>query len=216
MEQHKILIIGAGGITSYLLPCLTKTSKPNQVVIYDGDNLERRNLRRQASFNDLDVNNNKAQILGEKFGTNYVPEFFHENNCQHKPKYILCCADNNAARVSAQIYAQRHNSTLIIGANEYESAEAYAWHTKTGLPKPTKFYPELLEADDSPEQALGCDHQETIKQHEQLPIANMVAASFMLALFHTIKNLPDIRELAYIKNHHLSNLLSTNSQSWNT
>jgi tRNA A37 threonylcarbamoyladenosine dehydratase len=50
-QKLKALIVGAGGVTSYMLPAL-KNSFDLEVTLIDGDILEKRNLDRQLFRNN--------------------------------------------------------------------------------------------------------------------------------------------------------------------
>ena len=59
----KILIIGAGGTGGYVIPHLYRiayaSGRKCQIIIADGDIVERKNLIRQ-NFAECDIGNNKA------------------------------------------------------------------------------------------------------------------------------------------------------------
>ena len=57
----KAVIVGAGGVTSYMLPAL-KNSFDLHLTIFDGDRLEKHNLDRQL-FRNNQVGEFKARAL---------------------------------------------------------------------------------------------------------------------------------------------------------
>lgn len=72
----KIMILGAGGTGSWLLPKLIKIlnqavtkgmSSEFSILIADGDEVEPKNLMRQ-NFVEQDIGKNKAQVIAERYG----------------------------------------------------------------------------------------------------------------------------------------------------
>jgi adenylyltransferase/sulfurtransferase len=127
------LIIGAGGVASYLLPCLLKAFKLERVTVIDKDVLEERNLDRQL-FSYTDVGKYKASALVERLikdGTNgavidvIVDWFTGVTQLPEGVDAIICVADNHEARRNAIQLAYEHDIRCYIGGNEYFDAEAY-------------------------------------------------------------------------------------------
>ena len=71
LKQRKLLIIGAGGIGSYLASFLERISQERQalydITIYDDDKVEEKNLSYQ-NFNVEDIGKSKVRVLGNKIG----------------------------------------------------------------------------------------------------------------------------------------------------
>ena len=71
LKQRKLLIIGAGGIGSYLTSFLERISEERQalydITIYDDDKVEEKNLSYQ-NFNVEDIGKSKVRVLGNKIG----------------------------------------------------------------------------------------------------------------------------------------------------
>ena len=71
LKQRKLLIIGAGGIGSYLASFLERISEERQalydITIYDDDKVEEKNLSYQ-NFNVEDIGKSKVRVLGNKIG----------------------------------------------------------------------------------------------------------------------------------------------------
>jgi tRNA A37 threonylcarbamoyladenosine dehydratase len=68
MSKPKLnaLIIGAGGVTSYMLPAL-KNSFDLEANIIDGDKLEKKNLDRQLFRNNM-VEKSRPSIVPQQYG----------------------------------------------------------------------------------------------------------------------------------------------------
>jgi len=195
IPKINMLIIGAGGVASYLIPILYRVFKGSTFLIFDGDKLEERNLDRQA-FDAGEIGHNKAaaiiqtlliraeletenadQVSSEELvafdkfytGSHDIPE-------EYRPylRLIICVADNHEARKFALLSADELQIPCIIGANEYFDSEAYiyqpAWKDTPMDPRIKS--PEILTSlTGSP---LHC--QEEQEASPQLAIANFACA----------------------------------------
>ena len=97
METRKIMIIGAGGIGSYLASFLDRIGLYT-ITIYDEDDIEEKNLPYQ-NYDSLNVGDKKVNAL-----------MYHHRNIDGEPYMVLvkeqlenydliiCCADNLAVR----------------------------------------------------------------------------------------------------------------------
>jgi molybdopterin/thiamine biosynthesis adenylyltransferase len=189
-QKLKATIIGAGGVTSYLLPALKK-SFDLSVVLFDADKLETKNLDRQL-FRNSDVGKYKAEALlrannFRKSEATAVCSFFEEDLLDTEYRLffgtacdvIICAADNHPARRAAIHAAKVMNKPLIIAANEYSTSQAFFYDSMFDLefPKidPYVRYPEIETSNaGSPIRCQG----EALESTPQLAIANQVAASF--------------------------------------
>jgi molybdopterin/thiamine biosynthesis adenylyltransferase len=198
-----IYIIGAGGVGSWLAHSLCKLVSPKQVILMDGDTLETRNLDRQL-FGVADVGKNKAEVLGQRLGCTAIPQYFSSHTRDYGPMdWLICCADNNAARRACLDDADRAELAVIIAANEKTSAEAYYYNSFDypsvfELLDPRVYYPELL-TDNAPDPratAIGCVG-EAQKQTPQLVSANFMAAALAQWLFVLwaleVPNMPEMK-----------------------
>lgn len=181
-----IHLIGAGGIGSWLVPKLCRLAKPREIRVHDGDTLERRNLDRQL-FREDQIGQNKALALAAIHGMQHAPKFVTADSLRGSPDdWIICAADNNAARRAALAIADRDGPRVIVAANEYEDAEAYVYSSEwQGTPlDPRVYYPGLL-ADNAPDptRPAGCtgDAQEA---EPQLATANDLAAALAIQLYY--------------------------------
>lgn len=184
-------IIGAGGVASYLLPCLIKAFKPEKITIIDKDVLEERNLDRQL-FSVLDVGRPKADSLWRKVteggntGTIFevVTEWFTPATViPNDVDAIICVADNHEARRNAIVAAYERNIRCYLGGNEYFDAEAYVtWadHIGTRL-DPRVRYPAIATSHEG--SPLRCQGEEQ-EIHPQLAIANYRCAGHLMHLLY--------------------------------
>lgn len=184
-----IVLIGAGGVASYLLPVLLKAFKPSKITIYDKDMLEERNLDRQL-FDPEMVGTNKATALLATISPNnpthfeIIDEWFTQaTKLPDGVDFIVCVADNHMARYAACLAAQDLGIRAYVGGNEYFDHEAFVYdpkHAGTRL-DPLVRYPNIrTETRGSPTRCQG-EEQEA---HPQLAIANFGCAAKLLHLIH--------------------------------
>lgn len=189
------LIIGAGGVASYLLPVLLKTFRPQALTIVDKDILEKRNLDRQM-FDASQVGTSKAGALHTLHQKTWLefckPErgkgffvledwFSDSTVLPDGIDAIICCADNHEARHSAIKRAYVLDCHAYIGGNEYLDSQAYAYHPSwIGTPKdPTVRYPEITTSHEG--SPFRCTGDAQIAS-PQLAIANFACAAKLLHL----------------------------------
>lgn len=193
------LIIGAGGVASYMLPVLLKTFKPEALTIVDKDTLEERNLDRQM-FKPEQVGMNKAQALlmlhyGHAVGViNYktgpqwpkgitvIEQWFTESTMLPEGiDAIFCVADNHMARYAAICKANELGCYAYIGGNEYVDSQALVHHRDwRGTPRDllTKYPNIATDETGSPFRCTG----EAQEASPQLAMANMHCAAKLLHL----------------------------------
>lgn len=183
-------IIGAGGVTSYLLPALNK-SFDLSVCLIDGDKLEKKNLDRQL-FRTNDIGEYKASALlrantiRKAKGVPICAYFdmdLLDTECRlyfgKSCDLIICAADNHPARRDAVLAADIMRVPLVIAANEYSTSQAFIYHPdlQDKYPKlhPFTRYPEIETSNEgSPIRCQG----EALESTPQLAIANQVSAGF--------------------------------------
>lgn len=196
MKLGNIIVVGCGGIGSYLVPPLSRVAmygvrpKP-AMLLFDGDTVEHKNLQRQQ-FIEEHVGHAKVDIAcamcPDDMDVRAIREYLHEGMELPPNSVILVCVDNHAARKSALSIADRQELPVIIVANEVNSAQGYIYFPEwkdTPLDPRVRF-PEILtdESDDPVKASAGCNEHETlVKTGGQTAIANFMAASFALQLF---------------------------------
>lgn len=182
-STENVILIGAGGVSSYLIPALRKSFQ-GRIFVIDGDILEERNLDRQL-FPEFQIGKNKATALSELFpNIEPIEQYFTAAlTLPENVKAIFCAVDNHPARKAALEAADRENVPLICGANQTLDSEAYIYFPEWKKTKadPRVRYPEILtEKSGDP---ISCQGDEAIEAFPQLPVANMNAAAKMLHLY---------------------------------
>lgn len=159
-----VLLIGSGGTGAYvaeeLVSILGATGKSHVVVVIDGDEVEERNLERQA-FYPQDIEKNKARAVVNRIETGdsqnvsvYAYEDFiytwleiiditkrvwelHEDQTE---LMIICGADNNAVRHRIDLATKTlheldlfDNVITIDSGNEEYTGEVLITHLKRGV-----------------------------------------------------------------------------------
>ena len=93
MNKKKILIIGAGGIGSFLIPIIDKV-RLYYIEVADPDKVERKNLTYQ-NFNTTDIGENKAQLMNDYNSVvKHIPYPILTENQINGYDLVVCCADN--------------------------------------------------------------------------------------------------------------------------
>lgn len=182
------LIIGAGGVASYMLPVLLKTFKPEALTIVDKDTLEERNLDRQM-FKPSQIGMSKAVALKEGQTTHgptikwtVIEQWFTESTMLPEGiDAIFCVADNHMARYAAICKANELGCYAYIGGNEYVDSQALVHHRDwRGTPRDllTKYPNIATDETGSPFRCTG----EAQEASPQLAMANMHCAAKLLHL----------------------------------
>lgn len=96
MEKRKIMIIGAGGIGSYLVSFLDRIGL-YEIHVFDDDTVEEKNLTYQ-NYNLMDVGTKKVEALAETFDIVPQPYFVLVKEQLVNYDLVVCCADNLAVR----------------------------------------------------------------------------------------------------------------------
>ena len=193
--KHPV-IIGAGGVASYLVPVLLKTFRPQSLTIIDKDVLEERNLDRQM-FDPISIGENKAGALASKhrfeptegiLASHWptkiisIPDWFSDSTeLPDDIDAIICCADNHEARYAAMQRAKALGIYAYIGGNEFLDSQAFVYHQDfEGTPRdPLVRYPNIAtDTEGSPFRCTG----EAQLASPQLAIANLSCAAKLLHL----------------------------------
>lgn len=185
-----IVIVGAGGVASYLLPPMIKTFRPESIHLVDRDILEERNLDRQM-FKSHHVGKNKAECLaamyhkfddGRETTMDFIPEWFSESMMlPEKTDLLICCADNHRARRDVLECSDLNRIPSCIGGNEFFDSQAFYYtHEWSGTRRdPRVRYPEITtDNTGSPFRCTGAAQT----AHPQLAIANFNCAARILHL----------------------------------
>ena len=128
--MKKILVIGCGGIGSFLIPLLNRV-KIYDITVYDPDVVESKNLLYQ-NFTPTDVNTLKVEVM-DKYETVNKAEPYPILTKSQVEGYdlVICCADNLSVRKMLyktgvkwlDLRAQARNCALISGEVEPDIME---------------------------------------------------------------------------------------------
>ncbi|QDP53558.1 MAG: putative ThiF family protein [Prokaryotic dsDNA virus sp.] len=92
--KRKILIIGTGGIGSFLIPLLDKTELYN-ITAHDPDIIEKKNISYQ-NFNTGEIDKKKVMVMKNRYSSIKKAEPFLVLTEKQIQGYdlVVCCADN--------------------------------------------------------------------------------------------------------------------------
>ena len=96
--MRKILVIGAGGIGSYLISYLNKLDL-YEIQVNDDDKVETKNLTYQ-NFSEEDVGENKASVMGNRYRSIKGGSQYPILTTKQMQGYdlVVCCVDNLSVR----------------------------------------------------------------------------------------------------------------------
>lgn len=179
------IVIGCGGVGSWLVPKLIRLEPPDSILLMDGDAFEEKNLDRQLFSREF-VGTNKAAAMSGLHGTRALLEYFTAGSMRLSQDDLLwCCADNHAARRNVLDACDLYGCQAILGANEKTESEAYFYKREWGggPNDPRVIYPDML-TDNSgdPTRPESCAELANSGQ-TQTVLANGLAADFMLHLY---------------------------------
>ena len=145
-KKNKILVIGAGGIGSYLIEILDRT-KCYDITIADPDKYEKKNLTYQLC-SGLDVGINKAEAQNMRLGVSHIKYPILTAKQLWGYDLVICCADNldvrrllyrencawldlraqgrNCAYISYRADRNKHD-TLLAGPEGSFSCQGDSW-----------------------------------------------------------------------------------------
>ena len=121
-KMKKIMIIGCGGIGSFLIPLLNKVGLYD-ITVYDPDIVENKNLLYQ-NFENSDINLRKVDVMNKYETVNKIEPYLVLTKSQVQGyDLVICCADNLAVRKMLykanvkwlDLRAQARNCALISG-----------------------------------------------------------------------------------------------------
>jgi molybdopterin/thiamine biosynthesis adenylyltransferase len=198
--EHKIKIIGLGGIGSILSEKISRflnylPEHKSEITLVDGDTYEQKNFERQE-FTNI---GNKAKVktfeLESKFDNIEFKTFsFYVNNLIigtliEEGDIVFLAVDNHKTRKIVSDFAKTlDNIILISGGNDFYDGNVQIYVRKGGedvTPSLTDYHPEIDEPDDKSPDEMGCE--ELSKAGEpQLYFANLTAATMMCCAFYNV------------------------------
>lgn len=205
-----IIIIGAGGITSYLLPLLIRLWPDvfKYITIMDADRLQPDNLNRQ-NFAPKHLRFFKAHALSVSYDgllrridgatidtdlvfyrdINQIQDILNRQSLPDAPCLLISCADNHPTRarvietVDSPVIETKTIYGLILG-NETKSWDAMlvgkGWQETPQ--HPFSYYPEIATSEQGDPTRPCTDEEEIQASGGQLPLANNMAAAHGIQL----------------------------------
>lgn len=219
-QQYDIIVIGAGGVCSALIPILAKyvfsPVFPHQVssfVIADGDSYEEKNIERQffptalTGMNKASAQIEKLKILYRhkadilySFDEYVMPSNIHQL-IEGSNYIILAGVDNHPCRLLLSQFVQQYGlqgSLLISGGNETTDGNVqifgYDKGDMIGVPLEQR-HPEIATDTTDDRSKMSCQEMYEMKGGDQLMVANTTAAMLMYSLFWCYTTGKDLRDI---------------------
>lgn len=178
LNFSRIILIGCGGVGSFIAQHLGLVIGVEALLLVDGDTYERKNTNRQAlAFGALQDYKVEALLrsIGQPVHINsidVVSEYITESNWddmlnEFNPTLIICAVDNDEAR--KLIFAKNNEHAILWGANEL-------WTPQAGLSLPSRPWNPMEAFQAAEEAGTACGIQ-TVH-------ANACAASMAMQLLH--------------------------------
>jgi molybdopterin/thiamine biosynthesis adenylyltransferase len=139
IKTINVMIAGGGGNNSWLMKHLCDLQTTDQIpdwvifTIYDGDNIEKKNLLYQ-NFTIDDLLENKAEVLGKRYTASYVSKYINNPKEFDKFDVVICGVDNVDFREMLFKYMEKHPEKYWIDLRaEGRSVAAFSRHPKNTL-----------------------------------------------------------------------------------
>ena len=180
--KFKIVVVGSGGTGTYFLKefsrflCGNEQAKRmiSNMVIFDGDTVEEKNIQRQAFTSD-DIGLHKAAVIAgalndnfglewnakriyvtktsqlEEFGYTERMAFGDEQIIYREIPLIIGCVDNHACRLVLEDFFNKNKYCIMLdSANEYSTGEVVfssRVEGKTISPLRSHWFPDIIKGD---------------------------------------------------------------------
>lgn len=196
MNIQKILVIGAGGTGSFLLPPLARFLRSinydGRIIIADGDKYEDSNSDRQL-FSRSHIGKNKAEYqalaiqsqLGD-MEIEIIPEYLNKekiNSIIEEETLVINCVDNLAARkfVEDRILELETGAHICCGNDlRHGNVQISLRHNNKQLtPSIYDIHPEF-NSDNDDRSVMNCQDISDLSSGGQIIGANMMAASLAM------------------------------------
>lgn len=203
-KKKKYIVLGVGGTGSWLCSFMNKLDlKEDDVLLVDGDTVELKNTLRQ-NFNENDVGQNKAKVIGNKYNFNYSDEFVKDveffdflddwyNKETEIPVIVGCLDNNNSRKIVDELFKQIDEMIWLDSGNGERQGQSYVAYKTNGeviFKSPLDIDEKLRETNKNerrPDEISCAEIQESAPQNV---VANITAAN---VLFNLINNLEENR-----------------------
>jgi len=146
--RKKIMIAGAGGINSWLVGLIADLIDKDQIplswefTIFDGDNVEKKNLLYQ-NFGITDLPDNKAETLAKRYNIFYKDHYIEKTKDFDTFDFVICGVDNRDFREMLFIYMNEHpDKDWLDMRAEGRGVAIFAKHPKNTLEVMLKTLPD--------------------------------------------------------------------------
>lgn len=201
-EELIFIIVGCGGTGSLLARDLPKLliGQMHKICLIDGDIIEEKNMKRQ-SYQNQDINENKAVALGSKISTFYntkvdvISRFLVEKEilqyCNNNRCYIpviIGCVDNDKTRKIIEKTVQKLERCIYIdSANSEYDGNVYVY-MKLGKQTAGALRSESYKLDDDLHPLEESCQAQTGKGNVQYLVTNCKMATVLLEICFSILN----------------------------
>jgi len=198
MIWNRVIVIGAGGTGSMLLPNLARFLRSHSfagsLIIADGDEYSVSNSDRQ-SFNLSKVGTNKAEYQSMVIAS-HIPDF--ADNIEYIPEYlskedidsmvldgtiVINCADNNAIRKYVEDRVLQLNTAAhVCCGNELRNGQVQCSVRKNGTQVSPSIYKQSpnFNITNDDRSSMTCEEIANLPSGGQIIATNMMAASLAL------------------------------------
>lgn len=159
IDISRIILIGCGGVGSFIAQYLGLVIGVEALLLVDGDKFERKNTNRQAlafkGIGEFKVDSLLASLEHANCQVDSSAHFIDEENWQRyievfDPTLIISAVDNDKAR--RLIFAENANYPILWGANEL-------WTPQAGISLPQKPWSPLEAFQAAEEAGTACGIQ---------------------------------------------------------
>lgn len=194
-----MIVVGAGGTGTYFLKEFSRfihgtsnVGKFINMVIFDGDTVESKNLARQC-FCEEDVGRNKAavmaEVLNEAFGLHFIAHASYLSSLKQLKQVvssdstpvIISCVDNHACRLLLEEYFDSvKNCIYFDSANEFDTGECVYSYKKDGKvegPLRSYYFPHIKEEIHKAREEMSCEELNSVAP--QHIFTNMFAGNLL-------------------------------------
>lgn len=157
MEKRRVAVVGGGGIGSYFCRELFNFERHGQfgaydieITVWDDDTVDTKNLKYQ-NFQDFDLGDNKAEVLGMKYNFDYEMERLDEESKLDEYDIVIAAVDNSQFRKMLYEWAEKNPEKYWLDLrSEGRSVAFFTKHKNNSLEKM------LATLADTPEDGTSC------------------------------------------------------------